>query len=332
VWQFISYAFLHGGLMHIAGNMYFLWLFGNNVNDRMGTVGYLCFYLAGAVFSGVGHTLGSSSPVLGASGAVAAVTGAYLVLFPQTLLTVVYWFFIIGVMELPALYFIALKLIVIDNIIVRYEPHAVAYNAHLAGYAFGIAALMLLLGFRLMEGSHFDLWGMLRRWNQRRRYRDLVSGGYDPFSGRSGAKAVRSREVKQHGKLEAEQEEKVKELRMGISQRMQEQNVSAAAELYLQLLDVDSGQVPPRRFLLDIANQLASENRHEEAAEAYEKFLRHFGNYEYANQVELMVGLIYSRYLNKPVKAVKHLKAAEEKLSDAGQRQMCRSELEKLEG
>ena len=57
LWQFISYAFLHGGLMHIFGNMFFLYLFGNNVNDKLGTVGYLCFYLAGAVFSGVGHTI-----------------------------------------------------------------------------------------------------------------------------------------------------------------------------------------------------------------------------------------------------------------------------------
>ncbi len=99
LWQFVSYAFLHGGLMHIIGNMFFLYLFGNNVNDKLGHIGYLCFYLAGAVFSGVGHTLFNSSstiPTLGASGAIAAVTGAYLVLFPQTLITVLYWFYIIG--------------------------------------------------------------------------------------------------------------------------------------------------------------------------------------------------------------------------------------------
>ena len=62
--------------MHILGNMYFLYLFGNNVNDKLGNVGYTAFYLAGAIFSGIGHCLLSTSPVLGASGAVAAVTGA----------------------------------------------------------------------------------------------------------------------------------------------------------------------------------------------------------------------------------------------------------------
>src|SRR4030043_530243 len=88
LWQFITYAFLHGGIGHIFGNMYFLYIFGNNVNDRLGHLGYLIFYLAGAVFSALGHILAASfygtgvaTPVLGASGAVAAVTGAYLVLF-----------------------------------------------------------------------------------------------------------------------------------------------------------------------------------------------------------------------------------------------------------
>ena len=88
LWQFVSYAFLHGSVMHIIGNMFFLYLFGNNVNDKLGHIGYLCLYLAGAAFSAIGHTLMSNHPVLGASGAVAAGTGAYLVLFPQTLITV----------------------------------------------------------------------------------------------------------------------------------------------------------------------------------------------------------------------------------------------------
>ena len=143
LWQFVTYAFLHGSVMHILGNMFFLYLFGNNVNDKLGHIGYLCFYLAGAVFSGIGHVFMSGAPVLGASGAVAAVTGAYLVLFPQTLITVLYWFFFIGLMELPALYFIAFKLIIWDNLIEPSlaPPVAVAYSAHLAGYAFGIAAM-----------------------------------------------------------------------------------------------------------------------------------------------------------------------------------------------
>ena len=145
--QFLSYAFLHGGIWHVVGNMFFLYVFGNNVNDKLGHLGYLGFYLAGAVFSGVGHTVFHSSspiPTLGASGAVAAVIGAYLALFPQTLLTVLYWLlFFIGTMEIPALYFIGFKLIFWDNMYERRIPN-VAYDAHLSGYAFGILAILVL--------------------------------------------------------------------------------------------------------------------------------------------------------------------------------------------
>ncbi|MFH1882167.1 MAG: rhomboid family intramembrane serine protease, partial [Planctomycetota bacterium] len=157
LWQFVSYAFLHGGLMHIIGNMFFLYLFGNNVNDKLGNIGYLCFYLGGAVFSGIGHILVSGADVLGASGAVAAVTGAYLVLFPQALISILYWFFFIGTIEVPALYFIGIKMILIDNVIAQSTAY-VAYDAHLAGYAFGIAAMVVMLATGLISTSSFDLW------------------------------------------------------------------------------------------------------------------------------------------------------------------------------
>jgi membrane associated rhomboid family serine protease len=131
IWQFVSYAFLHGSLMHILGNMYFLYMFGNNVNDKLGNVGYICFYLSGAVFSGLGHAFLHSHPVLGASGAVAAVTGAYLVLFPNTFITVIYMFYFIGTFEVKAMYLIAIKLIFFDNVLQKHFSEALyAFDAH----------------------------------------------------------------------------------------------------------------------------------------------------------------------------------------------------------
>jgi len=328
LWQFVSYAFLHGGLLHIIGNMFFLYLFGNNVNDKLGHVGYLCFYLAGAVYSGIGHTLVSGGDVLGASGAVAAVTGAYLVLFPQTLITLFYWFFFFGVMEVPALYFIALKMILIDNIIARYTPH-VAYDAHLAGYAYGIAAMLIMLATGLISTSSFDLWAMIRQWNRRRVYRDAVSSGYDPYTGRTETRRIKVKEVK--SPAEQQKDEKSQELRNEISRRMLERNLSAAAALYLELMNHDSEQILPRQNLLDIANQLAGDNKHTEAAQAYEQFLTYYSTYEYAEQVELMLGILYCRYLNQPKLAIKHLQAACEKLTDPGQLKMCNDELAHLQ-
>ncbi len=338
LWQFISYAFLHGSFIHIIGNMFFLYLFGNNVNDRLGHIGYICFYLAGAVFSAIGHSFISNMPVIGASGAVAAVTGAYLVLFPQTLITVLFWIFVYySTVDVPAIYFIAFKLIILDNVLARYTPN-VAYNAHLAGYAFGIIVILLMLAARLITPTPFDLWAMIKQWNRRRQYRDVVSAGCDPFTGFVPAKRVSAREVPKSPDLSAVpvadqpiQNEQVRQLRNQITARLSERNLPAAAAVYLQLLALDPAHLLPRQHLLDIANQLASESRHAEAAEAYEKFLAHYAGYEYLEQVQLMLGLIYSRYLNKPDLAAKYLRAALEKLSHAGQLQMCRDELAKLQ-
>jgi len=329
LWQFISYAFLHSSILHIGGNMFFLYLFGNNVNDRLGHIGYLCLYLAGAVFSAAGHTLVSANPVLGASGATAAVTGAYLVLFPQSLIAVFYWFFyFMNTIDIPALYFIGFKLIFWDNVIEKSIPN-VAYEAHLAGYAFGIAAMLIMLVTGLLDSTGSDLWSMIKLWNRRRQYRDVVSAGLDPFTGRTPATQIKAEDVT--SPAEKQKLQKTEQLRSDIASQMSQRNLSAAAEKYLELIKLDSDQLLPRQYLLDIANQLTSESKHADAAKAYEQFLAHYDNYEYAEQVQLMLGLLYSRYLDKPTLAKKYLQAAISKLSDPGQLKMCRDELEKLQ-
>jgi membrane associated rhomboid family serine protease len=333
LWQFVSYAFLHGGIMHVVGNMFFLYVFGNNVNDKLGHFGYLGLYLAGAVFSALGHMVLHTSPpvpILGASGAVAAITGAYLALFPQTLLTVFYWlFFFIGTMEIPALYFIGFKLIFWDNMYERRIPN-VAYDAHLSGYAFGILATLVILATGLVTSSSFDLWAMIKRWNRRRQYRDAVSGGYDPFSGRTTTKQIKVKEVKKTA-AQQKREDEITQLRDEITRRITERNLPAAAKLYLELMDLDSEQILPQQYLLDIANQLASDNKPAQAAQAYEQFLNHYSSYEYVEQVELMLGILYSRYLQKSDMAVKILQNAVKKLSNPGQLKMCQDELAKLQ-
>ncbi len=329
-WQFVSYAFLHASIWHIAGNMFFLYLFGRNVNDKLGNIGYISFYLAGAVFSGIGHVLRGGGPVLGASGAIAAVTGAYLVLFPQTMVVIFYWlYFFIDTVEISALYFIAFKMIIFDNIIARYTPN-VAYDAHLSGYAFGILAMFVMLSTGLISGSTFDLWSMLKHWNRRRRYRDVVAGGYDPFSGNVSRK-INVRQVdKEAPVINKEELGRIQQLRNEIARCLAERNMPEAVRKYLELIELDERQLPPRQHLLDIANQLASENRHTEAAAAYEKFISHYGTYEHTEQVQLMLGILYSRYLHQTELAIKNLEEALARLTDEGQVKMCRDELQKL--
>jgi hypothetical protein len=231
-------------------------------------------------------------------------------------------------MELPAMYFIAFKLIFIDNMITRYTPN-VAYDAHLAGYAFGIGAIFLMLVAGLISSSGFDLWSMMKQWNRRRRYYDVVSSGYDPFEGQ-GVRRIKVKEIKKTA-IDQQRDEKITKLRDEIAGWISNRNLSAAAGVYLELMELDGSQILPRQHLLDIANQLASENKPAQSARAYEHFLANYSNYEYVGQVELMLGILYSRYLHQPDLAVKHLQAAVERLTDAGQLKMCREELERLQ-
>jgi len=332
-WQFLSYAFLHGGVLHIVGNMFFLYVFGGNINDKLGHVRYVIFYLTGAIVSGAGFALlhlSSLSPTLGASGAISAVIGAYLVLFPQTQITVLYWIIIlIGTFQAPALYFIAFKLILYDTLISWITP-GVAYEAHLVGYVYGIGLVLLLVATRILSGTQYDLWMMIQQWHRRRHYRAAVAAGYDPFRGVGIRRHVESREVP-GTHVDGERQAQIEQMRHAISERVEQRNLPAAADLYVELTRLDPGQLLPRQQLLDIANQLTSDHRAAEAAQAYEQFLRHYSStYEYAEQVELMLGILYSRYLHDRDRAIQHLQKAAERLVDPGQVQMCRDELAQL--
>ncbi len=229
-------------------------------------------------------------------------------------------------MEIPAIYLILVKMIFIDNIIARTAPN-VAYDAHLAGYAFGVGAILLLLSIKLIAQDQFDLWAMLRRWNQRRVYRDVVAESPDPFAERF-SKKIKVREIKTETQTPAE--EKISDLRQEILTRISQGNLAAAAELYLELTREDSGQLLPRQAVLDIANQLMSAGRWPQAAQAYEKFLSYYGTAEHSEQVELMLGIIYARYLSDRTKALDYLKNSYGKLTDPAQKKMCSDEIKRL--
>lgn len=183
LWQFLSYQFLHAGPMHLAGNMLFLWVFGNSVEDRFGHAGYLCFYLAGGVMAGVAHVLTSVNPALGGSGAIAAVTGAYLALFPYTRVQVLWIFIVITVFEIPSLYFLGFAFA--KDIWGQVSGAGrVAYMAHIGGNLFGFAVGMGLLFMRILPREPYDLMTLLMQWNRRRQFASMTHKGYDPWSGR----------------------------------------------------------------------------------------------------------------------------------------------------
>jgi membrane associated rhomboid family serine protease len=332
LYQFITYAFLHGGFWHVFGNMLFLYIFGNNVNDRLGHAGYVFLYLAGGIFSGLGHAFLSDTPVLGASGAVAAITGAYLVLFPKTIIYTFYWIiYFIGSAQFSALYFILFKLIIYDNIVEPKfgGPSNVAYSAHLAGYAFGVGIPLVLIALRLLPHSQYDLWALVKRWRRRQVLRRMANQGYDPYTPAPLRKTKVELKVQQSTPLDPHAEQ-IMNFRGAISQAISAADMALATENYLNLISLDPHQVLPEQQQLDIANKLMSMGRHVEAAHAYEAFVTRYPKYPFLEQVQLMLGLLYSRYLEKKELARKHLQAALGKLTDENQRQMCREELSQL--
>src|ERR1700722_9323115 len=183
---FFTYAFLHDTSarlpLHLFFNMLFLYIFGNNVNDKMGNIGYLAFYLAGGVMAGVCEVLTnhSSGAVIGASGAISAVTGAYLILFPRSNVTVFYFFFFIGRFELQSMWLI-LIFFAQDLLLSTAAADNVAHMAHIGGTVFGAGICLLLLIPQLLPRDQFDVWALIQRWNKRRQYRDMVAKGYNPF-------------------------------------------------------------------------------------------------------------------------------------------------------
>jgi membrane associated rhomboid family serine protease len=144
---FVS-MFLHGGLLHLAGNMLFLWIFGNNVEDSMGRPRFVVFYLLGGLAALAGQTLidpGATAPTVGASGAIAAVLGAYALLYPRArVLTLIIIIIFFTVIEVPALLVLGLWFLmqVFYGASQLGQPvggsGGVAYFAHIGGFLFGL--------------------------------------------------------------------------------------------------------------------------------------------------------------------------------------------------
>jgi membrane associated rhomboid family serine protease len=144
----LTSMFLHAGLFHLAGNMLYLWIFGNNIEDRLGHVRFALFYLAGGVAAALTHILfepGSRVPMIGASGAIAGVLGAYFLLFPRARVKVfVFLIFYIDVVAVPA--GVVLGLWFVMQVLNVGMGGGVAWFAHIGGFLAGLALVRLALG------------------------------------------------------------------------------------------------------------------------------------------------------------------------------------------
>ena len=155
-----SSMFLHGGISHVGGNMLFLWIFGDNVEDRMGHLRFLTFYLLCGTAAALAQTLmqpDSLVPMVGASGAVAGVMGAYFVLYPQSQIVT---FALFQFIEVPAILFLGLWFLLqflngVGSLSASASTGGIAFWAHIAGFAAGVVGVFL---FRKPERQRVEWW------------------------------------------------------------------------------------------------------------------------------------------------------------------------------
>ena len=302
LYQFISYQFLHQDWMHLFFNMLFLWVFGNDVEERLGKWGYLFFYLSAGVLAGFAHCLpGSAGPLLGASGAVAGVTGAYLALFPMAEITLV--LFVFGAIELPALVIILFR-IVQDATFQVLGIGNVAYSAHLTGYAYGFIVAMGLLLARVLPREAYDMISLIEHRWRRYEFRRLTRGGAYPWDLAKPTDPVPGATPP----TLSPQQQAIMDRRAAITQALNDHRWSDASEGFLALLKLDPRQVMSQQQQLDIANQLMKESRYFHAATAYEQLLATYPVLSDRPKVQLVLALIYARNVGEKGRARELLK------------------------
>jgi len=154
--------FMHGGFLHIAGNMLYLWIFGNNVEDSMGRMRFIVFYFLCGIIAAYSHALANASsavPMIGASGAISGVLGAYLMLYPRArVLTLVAFGLYVRTVELPAMFVLGFWFVLqfLSALVSAGTGEGVAWYAHVGGFVAGMA----LIG--LFKRKKVPFWGRKR--------------------------------------------------------------------------------------------------------------------------------------------------------------------------
>ncbi len=153
-----SSMFLHGGLGHLGGNMLYLWIFGNNIEDYLGHIRFLLFYLFCGLVAALAHTFtdpSSTIPMIGASGAISGVLGAYLLLHPRAkVIVLVFIVFIIRFIRVPAMIVLGIWFVMqISGILGGSD--GIAFMAHIGGFVAGLALIRVFGGFRNPRRPYF---------------------------------------------------------------------------------------------------------------------------------------------------------------------------------
>jgi len=321
VWYtLITSAFLHGGFVHLLGNMITLWVFGPPVEDRLGRVWFTIFYLAAAVASGLAHALLEAAPAIGASGAIAGVTGAFLVLFPATRVKCFMIFFIIGLVMVPSWFLIGLRIafdLLSQSFGVRND---IANIAHLGGYAFGAAVAGSLLFTGVLAREPYDLLSLIRHRNRRRVIRAAATA-------QSSSGPMRPAKA---SKPDPETDDLARR-RAQVSTLLAEDKPDQAADAYEQLIDAYAHRphagTLSRDAQLKLAGYLLAGGRRRLAARTLEGFLATYPNDPERAEIGILLARVAAHDLGDPARARALLEPIAASGRDERLRELAREEL-----
>jgi membrane associated rhomboid family serine protease len=306
-WNLITYQFLHDpfGIMHVASNMVFLLAFGGVVEGRLGRIGFLLFYLVGGALAGLLQIAMTGGSVIGASGSVSVVAGAFLALHPRGSVHGL-WLLPPSRISMPAAWLLGLyaAIDVVNTLTDAFGATrtGVGTIAHLAGLVFGLAVCMALLGTGVLKRNDFDLFFLVKQWKRRRDLRQAtLAGGLGVADGPIAAR-VRS------GTAD-EMSAKERRLRTTIAAAHRERDFVLAAQLYRELLAESPDAVLPAALQLDVANQLASNGDAATARMAYAGFLARFRSDPARHDARLMLAALEVRRLGNARAALAALSA-----------------------
>ena len=308
-WQPVTYLFAHdnpllGGdehplwrLLHLGFNLMGLWVFGSTVEDRIGRGAFVSFALLGGIVAGLAHAWSSPAPVIGASGMVGALAGGFIVLRPRCQIRTLIVFILIRIWMVPAVWILAFW-IMMDLIgWAGLSSSPVAHVAHLAGYLWGAATMVLLLLTHVVTRHDDDLLRQLKQWRRRHAFKQVVHAQQHA----TRKPAAKTTTVKPSPGSEA-----IAHIRSLLAA----DDLESAAAAWGALAAKDTTAVLGRRQQLQLANYLQASGNRMAAAEAYQRFLTGHARAPEVGEVRLLLCVLLVRFLGRGAEAIPLLQAA----------------------
>jgi membrane associated rhomboid family serine protease len=338
--QILTSMFMHGGWAHILGNMWVLWIVGNNVEDKVGKLRYLLLYVAGGVAASLTYTLiqqrmpvpeypveilrripeleGRYPPLVGASGAIAAVMGMYLVFFPEARIRILVWFYVVPV---RAKWFIGLTILLDLFRSVQTQQAAVggvATMAHVGGGVFGVLAALVLKPM-IGGGGEGDPWDVHTGFSTRVR---AGSEDWHPHA-RGAADRLAPAETDESSLAEAER---------AISRLVREGRVREAIDVYPSYVALAREQPLPDDVQIEIAHEFYRQWLPRDAIPAYLRYLETHPRGDDVAEAKFRLGVLFARGMGRPDEAARWLSEAQLEHPDPKIRESARQMLAQLGG